>query len=56
MTETTTDVATDLVDITDLSLTDLLSIDSPALADCLRRVVEDTDRPEGIVAGFNSAI
>lgn len=50
------DYATDLADIRDLSLADLVSIDNPILLDSLRRVLEDADGPQEIVAGFQSAI
>lgn len=51
-----TNLATDLADLNDLTLADLVSIDNPVLLDSLRRVLEETDGPQEIVAGFQSAI
>lgn len=45
-----------LPDLTDMSLADLLALDSPVLAASLERVVADDDESAGIVAGFQSAI
>jgi FXSXX-COOH protein len=50
------DPDTTLADVTDVPLADLLASDNPVLRDCLRRIVEDADRPQDVVAGFQSAI
>lgn len=46
---------TDLVDLSNVSLADLLTVDNPQLAESLRRVVEEDERA-AVVAGFQSAI
>lgn len=56
MTTPVADYTTDLADIEDLSLADLESLDSPVLLESLRRILGDADRPQDIVAGFQSAI
>jgi FXSXX-COOH protein len=45
-----------LADLDDMDLADLLTCDNPVLLDCLRRVREEADKPQDIVAGFQSAI
>jgi FXSXX-COOH protein len=50
------DHTTELVDLDDMDLADLLGSDNPVLLDCLERILADADRPQDIVAGFQSAI
>jgi FXSXX-COOH protein len=45
-----------LVDLSGVSLAELLANDNPVLRECLGRILEDADRPQDIVAGFQSAI
>ena len=56
MTAPAVDLATDLVDLSDVDLHELTTIDHPVLAASARRVLADADRPQDIVAGFQSAI
>lgn len=51
-----TETQTELPDVTDMTLADLLASDNPVLLDCLARIAEDADRPQDVVAGFQSAI
>lgn len=44
-----------MVDVSDLSLTELAEAGDDVLAHCLRRLVTDLDRPGEPIAGFNSA-
>jgi FXSXX-COOH protein len=53
---TVADHTTGLVDLSDVPLAELLASDNPVLLDTLARVLEDADRPQEIVAGFQSAI
>jgi FXSXX-COOH protein len=46
----------DLVDLNGLSLADLRGLDGSALAHSLHRILDDIDRPQDAVAGWNSAI
>lgn len=50
------DKVTTLPDLSDTPLSELLTVDNPHLADSLRRVVEEDDERDGVVAGFQSAI
>lgn len=50
-----TDVG-DLLNLTDMPLADLLTVDNPVLVAALERVVAEDDDSQGIVAGFQSAI
>lgn len=50
------DHTTGLADLSDMTLADLLASDNPVLLDCLARIAEDADRPQDVVAGFQSAI
>ena len=45
-----------IVDLSDLTIEDLLTSENQALIECLRHVLEDADDPRDIVAGFQSAI
>lgn len=47
---------TDLVDLTDVPLADLRSINHPILREALERVVGEAKDPVDVVAGFQSAI
>jgi FXSXX-COOH protein len=47
---------TDLVDLNVISLADLVTIENPVLQNSLRRVLDEADRDDDIVAGFQSAI
>jgi len=48
--------AVDLVDVTGLSLDELLAIDNPHVTASLARVISEDDEQDEIVAGFQSAI
>lgn len=47
---------TDLLDLTEMSLSELLSTDNPVLTAMMKKVTEEDDESSGIVAGFQSAI
>jgi FXSXX-COOH protein len=49
------EVQTQLPDLSDLSLEDLMTIDSPALREILEAILEEDEQQE-IVAGFQSAL
>lgn len=44
-----------MVDVSELSLIELAADDDTVLAQCVRRLTDDLDRPGGPIAGFNSA-
>jgi FXSXX-COOH protein len=46
----------DLVDVSRVSLSDLRGLEDSALARALRRVLDEVDRTQGAVAGWQSAI
>jgi FXSXX-COOH protein len=50
------DLSSTLVDLTDVRLADLRAIDGTALGSALRRILEEADRPQEVVAGFQSAL
>lgn len=56
MADATEDVSTDLVDLGQVSLSDLLSLDQPILSDALRRVVEEAKNSIDVIAGFQAVI
>lgn len=45
-----------LVDLTGVSLDDLVELDPSVFAHSLRRVLAEIDRPQAAVAGWNSAM
>lgn len=45
---------TDLVDLTDVPLPEVLTMDESVLAQSLRQLAEEADRQEEIVAGFSN--
>lgn len=47
---------TDLVDLANVSLADLRSLDHPILTKALQRVAEEARDSVGVVAGFQAAI
>jgi len=47
---------TDLVDLTNVSLADLRSLDHPILTKALLRAAEEARDSVGVVAGFQAAI
>jgi FXSXX-COOH protein len=47
-------LACDLVDVTNMPLARLLPADDSALANCLRRLLADLDRPQETLAGFGN--
>ncbi len=47
---------TDLVDVTHIRLADLRALENPALARAIQRILDDIDRSQGAVAGWQSAI
>jgi FXSXX-COOH protein len=46
----------DLVDLGTLRITQVLEIDESVLAHALRRVQDEADHPEDVMAGWSSAI
>jgi FXSXX-COOH protein len=50
------DLSSPLVDLTDVHLADLRAMDETALGSALRRILEEADRPQEVVAGFQSAL
>jgi FXSXX-COOH protein len=50
------DLSSALVDLTDVRLVDLRALDRTVLGMALRRVLEEADRPQDAVAGFQSAL
>lgn len=56
MADATEDVATDLVDLSQVSLTELRSLDQPILSDALRRLAEEAKNSVDAIAGFQAAI
>ncbi|GIJ06802.1 MULTISPECIES: FxSxx-COOH cyclophane-containing RiPP peptide [Micromonospora] len=45
-----------LVDLSDVSLADLPELDGSPFACSLRRILDEIDRPQDAVAGWNSAM
>lgn len=54
MTDPLLDHEVDLVDVTDLPLSEVLTMDESVLAQSLRRLAQDVNQQEYIVAGFQS--
>jgi FXSXX-COOH protein len=52
----TEDVATDLADLGQVSLSELRALDQPILSEALRRVVEDAKNSANAIAGFQAVI
>jgi FXSXX-COOH protein len=52
----TEDVATDLADLGQVSLSELRELDQPILSEALRRVVEDVENSSDAIAGFQAVI
>lgn len=50
------DLETDLVDLTDVPLPDLTSLDDSVLGSALRRLVAEAKQPRDAIAGFNAVI
>ena len=50
------DVETLLVDLGQVSLTELRSLDQPILSDALHRVAEEAKNSVDVIAGFQAAI
>lgn len=46
----------DLVDLTGVTLAELPQLDDSALAHSLRRILDEIDRPQDAVAGWNSVM
>jgi FXSXX-COOH protein len=46
----------DLVDASRLTLAEVRKLDRAVLADCLERILRDTDRGADAVAGFQSSL
>lgn len=46
----------DLVDLTGLPLAEVLTMDESVLAQSLRRLAEEADRQEDVVAGFSNSL
>ena len=47
---------TDLIDVTRIKLSDLESLDDSALADCVRRVMDEAVAPGASLAGFQAVL
>jgi FXSXX-COOH protein len=56
MTDPLLDHEIDLVDLTDLPLSDVLAMDQSVLAQSLLRVAREADRQEDVVAGFSNVL
>ncbi|WP_407676748.1 FxSxx-COOH cyclophane-containing RiPP peptide [Phytohabitans aurantiacus] len=56
MDATVDDNQPELVDLSGLSLSDLSRLGGSVVAHSLRRILEDIDRPQDAVAGWNSAM
>ena len=56
MDRTHEDHNSELVDITNVSLTELRGLEDSALARAMRRIFDEVDRSQGAVAGWQSAI
>lgn len=54
MTDPLWDHEADLVDLTDLPLSEVLTMDESVLAQSLRRLAQDVDQQEYIIAGHQS--
>jgi FXSXX-COOH protein len=54
--DATDDIVTDLLDLGQVSLAELRSLNQPILADALRRVVEEAKSSVDPIAGFQAAI
>lgn len=50
------EVATHLIDLTDVDLDDIAALDSPVLASALQRIRDEVEHPEDAVAGFQSSL
>ncbi|GLZ29919.1 hypothetical protein Lesp02_21090 [Lentzea sp. NBRC 105346] len=48
--------STDLVDLTNVPLAELLTLEDSALAHALRRIRRELDNPEEAIAGFQNRI
>lgn len=48
--------ASELVDVTQVGLTELRGLEDSALAKAMRRIHDEVDRAQGSVAGWQSAI
>jgi FXSXX-COOH protein len=56
MDATADDSQFDLIDLNAISLADLRGLDGSAFGQSLRRILDDIDRPQDAVAGWNAAI
>lgn len=56
MDATADDSQFDLIDLNTISLADLRALDGSAFGQSLRRILDDIDRPQDAVAGWNAAI
>jgi FXSXX-COOH protein len=54
--DATEDIATDLVDLSQVPLADLRSLDQPILSGILTRVAEEAKNSVDAIAGFQAAI
>jgi FXSXX-COOH protein len=43
-----------LIDVTDRSMVELLADDSTALAQCVDRLLQDLNDPDGVISAFNN--
>jgi FXSXX-COOH protein len=56
MDQAPTDFESDLVDLNDVTLRELMTLDDSVLGHALRRLWHEADLPEELVAGFNQTI
>ncbi|NJP88954.1 FXSXX-COOH protein [Nonomuraea sp. FMUSA5-5] len=50
------DIDSDLPDLGDIDLKQLLSLDSTVLAHSIARIIAEAEDPRGAIAGFDSSI
>ncbi len=50
------EVESELIDLTEVDLVALVTLDSLVLADALQRIRDEVEHPEDAVAGFNSSL
>jgi len=56
MDQPATEYESELVDLTDVTLREVMALDDSVLGHALRRLWHEADLPEELVAGFNNSI
>lgn len=56
MSDTDPGVQSDLIDLSELTLARVRTLDHPVLSGCLERILRDSDSSGDVVAGFNSSL